>query len=113
MFQIWFQKSNSRLFQRSFLIISHFLTDLLEYAYVNLLMVHFFNRNALVFKCSEADWLSVSILPDLMLLVVGVRKRAVYKECLVLGMKCIVHELDPTKMGIFGSGGKTKHNIDF
>ena len=71
------------------------------------------NRNALVFKCSEADWLSVSILPDLMLSVVGVRKRAVYKECLVLGMKCVVHELDPKKIGIFGSGGKTKHNIDF
>ena len=32
---------------------------------------------------------SVSILPDLMLLVIGVRKRAVHKECLVLRMKCI------------------------
>ena len=53
-----------------------------------------------VFECSETDLLSVSILPDLMLLVVRVRKRAVHKECLVLGMKCIVHELDPKKMGI-------------
>ena len=48
-----------------------------------------------VFECSEADLLSVSNLSDLMLLVVRVRKRAVHKECLVLGMKCIVHELDP------------------
>ena len=71
-----------------------------------------FNRNALVFKCSEADWLSVSILPDLMLLVVGVRKRAVYKECLVLGMKCIVHVLD-LKKWVFVSGKRTKHTIDF
>ena len=53
-----------------------------------------------VFECSEAHLLSVSILSDLMLLVVGVSKRAVHKECLVLGMKCIVHELDPKKMGI-------------
>ena len=54
-----------------------------------------------IFECWEADLLSVSILPDLMLLVIGVRKRAVHKECLVLGMKCIVHELDPKKMGIW------------
>ena len=54
-----------------------------------------------VFECSETDLLSVSILPDLMLLVVRVRKRAVHKECLVLEMKCIVHELDPKKMGIW------------
>ena len=45
--------------------------------------------------------LSVSILLDLMLLVVGVRKRAVHKEYLFLGMKYIVHELDPKKMGIW------------
>ena len=68
--------------------------------------IHFFNRNALnitkkIFECWEADLLSVFILPDLMLLAVGVRKRAVQKECLVLGMKCIVHELDPKKMGIW------------
>ena len=54
-----------------------------------------------IFECWEADLLSVSILPDLMLLVIGVRKRAVHKECLVLGMKCIVHELDLKKMGIW------------
>ena len=54
-----------------------------------------------IFECWEADLLSVSILPDLMLLVIGVRKRAVHKECLVLGMKYIVHELDPKKMGIW------------
>ena len=54
-----------------------------------------------IFECWEADLLSASILPDLMLLVIGVRKRAVHKECLVLGMKCIVHELDPKKMGIW------------
>ena len=54
-----------------------------------------------VFECSEANLLFVSILPDLMLLVVGVRKRAVHKEGLVLGIKCIVHELDPKKMGIW------------
>ena len=46
-----------------------------------------------VFACWEADLLSASILPDLMLLVAGIRKGAVHKECLVL--KCIVHELDP------------------
>ena len=38
-----------------------------------------------VFECSEAHLLSVSILPDLMLLVVRVRKRAVHKVCLVIG----------------------------
>ena len=81
--------------------------------------IHFFNRNALninekrVFECSEANLLSVSILSDLMVLVVRVRKRAVHKECLILGMKCIVHELDPKKKWVFGSGGRTKHNIDF
>ena len=64
-----------------------------------------------VFACSETDLLSASILPDLSLLVVGVRKRAVHKECLVLGMKCIVHELDPKKW-VFGSSRRTKHNID-
>ena len=40
-----------------------------------------------VFECWEADLLSVSILPVLVLLVVGVRKRAVYKEYLVIGNK--------------------------
>ena len=70
-----------------------------------------FTKNR-VFECSEADLLSVSIWPDLMLLVVGVRKRAVYKESLVLGMKCIVHELD-LKKWVFGSGERTKHTIDF
>ena len=50
-------------------------------------------------------------MPDLMLLVVGVRKRAVHKECLILGVKCVVHELDQKKW-VFGSGGSTKHNID-
>ena len=65
-----------------------------------------------VFECSETDLLSVSILSDLMLLVIRVRKRAVHKECLVLGIKFIVRELDPKKMGI-GYGGRTKHNIDF
>ena len=65
-----------------------------------------------VFECSKADLLSVSILLDLMLLVVGVRKRTVYKESLVLGMKCIVHELD-LKKWVFGSGKRTKHTIDF
>ena len=64
------------------------------------------------FECSETDLLSVSILSDLMLLVIRVRKRAVHKECLVLGIKFIVRELDPKKMGI-GYGGRTKHNIDF
>ena len=34
------------------------------------------------FECWEADLLSVSTLSDLMLLVVGGRKRAVHKECL-------------------------------
>ena len=38
-----------------------------------------------VFECSEADLLSVFIFPDLMLLVVGIRKRSVHKECLVIG----------------------------
>ena len=70
-----------------------------------------FTKNR-VFECSEADLLSVSIWPDLMLLVVGVRKRAVYKESLVLGMKCIVHELD-LKKWVFCSGERTKHTIDF
>ena len=64
-----------------------------------------------VFECLEADLLSVSIFSDLMLLVLGVRKREVHKECLVLGMKCIVHELDPKKW-VFGSSRRTKHNID-
>ena len=54
-----------------------------------------------VFECSQADLLSASILCDLMLLVVRVRKRAVHKECLVLGMKFLVHELDPKKIGIW------------
>ena len=81
MFQIWFQKSTSILFQRSFFNNFSFLTDLLEYACVLLLI------DSLRYeKCS-------SILPDLMLLVVGVRKRAVHNECQVLGMKSIVHEL--------------------
>ena len=63
------------------------------------------------FECSEADLHSVSILPDLMLLVVGARKRAVHNECLILGIKCVVHELDQKKW-VFGSAGSTKHNID-
>ena len=58
-----------------------------------------------VFECSEADLLSVSIFSDLMLLVVRVRKRAVRKEFLVLGMKCIVHELDPKKNGYLALAG--------
>ena len=62
-------------------------------------------------KGFEADLLSVSILPDLILLVVEVRKRAVHKECLFFGMKCIVHELD-VKKWVFGSSSCTKHNID-
>ena len=40
-----------------------------------------------VFECWEADLLSVSIFLDLVLLVVGVRKRAVHKEYLVIGNK--------------------------
>ena len=58
-----------------------------------------------VFECSEADLLSVSIFSDLMLLVVRVRKRAVRKEFLVLGMKCIVYELDPKKNGYLALAG--------
>ena len=63
-----------------------------------------------VFECSEADLHSVSILPDLMLLVVGARKRTVHKECLILGIKCVVHELNQKKW-VFGTAGSTKHNI--
>ena len=40
------------------------------------------------FECSEADLLSVSILSELMLLVVGVKKRAAHKEYPIFGMKC-------------------------
>ena len=54
-----------------------------------------------VFECSEDDLVSVSIMHDLMLLLVGGRKRAVHRECLFLGMKCIVFELDPKNMGIW------------
>ena len=58
-----------------------------------------------VFECSEADFLSLSILSDLMLLVTGVRKRAVHKECVAFGMKCIVHELYPKKNGYLAPEG--------
>ena len=107
MFQIWFQKSTSVLFQRSFFNNFSFFdwpfriclfpfvdrfTSLIE-------MLLIFTKR--VFECSEADLHSVSILPDLMLLVVGVRKRAVHKECLILGIKCVVHELDQKKLGIW------------
>ena len=101
MFQIWFQKSTSILFQRNFfynfsffdwpfriclcLFVDRF-TSLIE-------MLLIFTKKR-VFESSEADLLSVSIFHDLMLLVVGDKKRAVYKECLVLGMKVIAHELD-------------------
>ena len=41
-----------------------------------------------MFECFEANLLSVSILSDLLLLVVvGMSKRAVLKECLIFGMK--------------------------
>ena len=42
------------------------------------------------FEWWEADLLSVSILSDLMLLEIGVRKRAVHEECwsLILRIKC-------------------------
>ena len=46
-----------------------------------------------VFECSEAGLISISILPDVMLLTVGVRKKAVHEECLVLGTEYIVHAL--------------------
>ena len=64
-------------------------------------MLLIFKKKKRVSECSEAYLLSVSISSDLMLLVFGVRKRAVHKECLILGMKCLVHELDPRKMGIW------------
>ena len=87
-------------------MVSHFLIDHLEYAcpfvgrFTSLIETLLIFTKKRVFECREADLFSVSILPDLMLLVVGVRKRAVHKECLVLRMKCIAHELDPIKMGI-------------
>ena len=70
-----------------------------------------FTKNR-VFECSEADLLSVSVRPDLMLLVVESEKEQCIVECLVLGMKCIVHELD-LKKWVFCSSERTKHTIDF
>ena len=53
----------------------------------------------IVVECLEADLFSFPIFPHLMLLVVGVRKRAVQKECLVLKMKCTDHKMDPKNRG--------------
>ena len=92
MFQIWFQKSTSVLFQRSFFNnFSFFDWPFRVYLcpfvdrFTSLIEMLFIFTKKRVFECSEADFLSVFILPDLMLLVVGFRKRAVHKECLVIG----------------------------
>ena len=92
MFQIWFQKSTSVLFQRSFFNNFSFFDwpfriclSPLVYRFTSLIEMLFIFTKKRVFECSEADFLSVFILPDLMLLVVGFRKRAVHKECLVIG----------------------------
>ena len=63
-----------------------------------------------VFECWEADLLSVSIFLDLVLLVVGVRKRAVHKEYLVIGNKMYSPWAAPSppKKWVFRSGWRTK-----
>ena len=83
------------------------MTDVLEYAcpfvdrFTSLIEMLLILTKKRVFECSKADLFSVSILPYLMLLVVAARKRAVHKEGLVLGMKCIVHEVDPNKTSMW------------
>ena len=92
MFQIWFQKSTSKLFQWGFLNNFSFfdwpfricLSPFVD-RFTSLIEMLFIFTKKRVFECSEADLLSVFIFPDLMLLVVGIRKRSVHKECLVIG----------------------------
>ena len=103
MFQTWFEESISILFQRSFFNIFSFfdwpfrmcLCPFVDRftSFIEMLLIFTKKR---FFECWEADLLSVSILSDLMLLGVGVRKRAVHKELwsLILGTKSMLVLVD-------------------
>ena len=119
-FKFDFKRVPQYCFKGVFLIISHFFDwpfriclSPLVYRFTSLIEMLFIFTKKRVFECSEADLLSVFILPDLMLLVVGFRKRAVHKECLVIGNEmyspwAAPPPPSPKKKWVFGSGWRTK-----
>ena len=80
------------------------------------------------FECLKENLLSVSILSDLLLLVIGVSKRAIIKEYLILGMKCKQSKGSTQNkmgaeggrsmvfgiwLGLFKAGSQSEHNFFF